>query len=115
MKRESRREHNPIHVSSDGALEKAQQLAPLEERAGKLARQTSNNEEGVINVDTGSLKLPSEFTEKKEGKSRLFNIEPITLIIMVFSLAFIAFIAYLISIEPPQSKEESVPTVERTP
>ena len=114
MKKESRREHNPIHVSSDGALEKAQQLAPLEERAGKFARQNSN-EEGVINVDTGSLKLPREFTEKEEGKSRLFNVEPITIVILVFSLAFIAFIAYLISIEPPQGKDEPVPAVEGKP
>ena len=114
MKRESRREHNPIHVSSDGGLEKAEQLAPLEERKGKPARQNSRDE-GVISVDTGDLKLPNDFTEKREEKSRLFNIEPITLIIMIFTLAFIAFIAYLISIEPPQSKEESVPTVERAP
>ena len=114
MKRESRREHNPIHVSSDGALEKAEKLAPLEERARKSARQNPNVE-GVINVDTGSLKLPSEFTEKKEGKSGLFSVEPITLVILIFSLAFIAFIAYLISIEPPKDKDESVPAVERTP
>ena len=115
MKRESRREHNPIHVSSDGALEKAEQLAPLEERKGEPARQNFKDDDGVISVDTGDLKLPSDFTERGEEKSRLFNIEPITLIIMVFALAFIAFIAYLISIEPSKAQGESVPAIERQP
>jgi hypothetical protein len=114
VKRESRREHNPIHVSSDGALEKAEQLAPLEERKGKPARQNSRDE-GVISVDTGDLKLPNDFTEKGEEKSRLFNVEPITLIIMIFTLAFIAFIAYLISIEPSKAQDESPPAIERQP
>jgi hypothetical protein len=114
VKRESRREHNPIHVSSDGALEKAEKLAPLEEHKGKPALPTSRDA-GVISVDTGALKIPSDLTEKGAEKSRLFSIEPITLFIMVFSLAFIAFIAYLITIEPPKGKDESVPAVEQHP
>jgi hypothetical protein len=114
VKRESRREHNPIHVSSDGALEKAEKLAPLEEHKGKNALQSSRDA-GVLSVDTGDLKLPSDLTEKREEKSRLFDIEPITLIIMIFTLAFIAFIAYLISTEPSKAQDESVPAIERQP
>ncbi|HUQ30878.1 MAG TPA: hypothetical protein VM095_02115 [Pyrinomonadaceae bacterium] len=111
VKRESRRDHNPVQVSSEEALEKADQLAPLEEQKGRPLRQNSDGE-GVILVDTGDLKLPSDFTEKDE-KSRLFGIEPITAAIIVFALAFIAFIAYLISIETPKAKEESIPNVEQ--
>ncbi|MDT4896252.1 MAG: hypothetical protein QOH25_1329 [Acidobacteriota bacterium] len=114
MKRESRREHNPIHVSSDGALEKAEQLAPLEERKGKPTHQNFKDE-GVISVDTGNLKLPSDFTERREEKPRMFGVEPIAVVIIIFALAFIAFIAYLISIEPPKGKDEPVPAVERQP
>lgn len=110
MKRESRREHNPIHVSSDGALEKAEKLAPLEERKAKNARDA-----GVISIDTGALKIPSDLTERGAEKSRLFDIEPITLFIMIFALAFIAFIAYLISIEPSKAQNEAVPTIEQQP
>ncbi len=111
MKRKRKRRHNPVQASSEEGLEKADQLAPLEERAGKSASQISNNG-GVINVDTGSLKLPSEFTEKEEGKSGLFGLEPVTIIILTFSLAFIAFITYLISIEPPKTKDEPPPAAE---
>jgi hypothetical protein len=101
MKRESRREHNPVHGSSDGASQKADQLAPPEERAGKPVNRNSNNE-GVMGVDTGELKLPKEFTEKEEGKPRFLGLEPVALIILIFALAFIAFIAYLISIDSPK-------------
>lgn len=112
VKRKSkRRRHNAVQASSDEGLEKAAQLAPLEERAGKSANQSSNNG-GVISVDTGSLKLPTEFTEKEEGKSGPFGLEPVTIIILTFALAFIAFIAYLISIEPPKVKDEPTPAAE---
>jgi hypothetical protein len=101
MKRESRREHNPVQGSSDGASHKADQLAPPEEREGKHALRNSNNE-GLMGVDTGELKLPKEFTEKEEGKPRFFRLEPVALVILIFALAFIAFITYLISIDSPK-------------
>ena len=101
MKRESRRDHNPVQGSSDNASRKAEQLAPPEEHGAKQALQTRNNE-GVLAVDTGELKLPKEFTEREEVRSRFLGLEPVALVILVFALAFIAFIAYLISIEPPK-------------
>jgi uncharacterized membrane protein (DUF485 family) len=53
-------------------------------------------------VDTGELKLPKEFTEREEERSRFLGLEPVALVILVFSLAFILFIAYLISIDSPK-------------
>ena len=111
VKRKSRRRHNPVQASSDEGLEKAAQLAPLEERTGKSVHQNSNTD-GVISVDTGDLKLPTEFTEKEEGKSGLFGLEPVTIVILAFALAFIAFIAYLISIEPTKARDEPIPAAE---
>jgi hypothetical protein len=112
VKRKSRRRrHNAVQASSDEGLEKAAQLAPLEERGGRSALQASNNG-GVISVDTGNLRLPSEFTEKDEGNSGLFGLEPVTIVILAFTLAFIAFIAYLISVEPPKAKDEPTPAAE---
>lgn len=111
MKRELRREHNPVHGSSDGASQKAEQLAPLEERERKHTVQGSNDE-GVIGVDTGELKLPKEFTEREEERSRFLGLEPVALVILIFSLAFIAFIAYLISIEPTKAKDDPIPATE---
>ncbi|MBA2733867.1 MAG: hypothetical protein H0U54_13355 [Acidobacteria bacterium] len=114
MMKEPMEEHSPIHVSSEKGLEKAERLAPLEERAGKSTHQSLNNE-GVISVDTGDLKFPKGFTGEKEGKSWLFGVEPITIIIITFTLAFIAFIAYLISVEPPKTKDEPPPAAEDKP
>jgi hypothetical protein len=101
VKGESRREHNPVQGSSDVASQKAEQLAPLEERERKRTVQNSNNE-GVMAVDTGELKLPKEFTERKEERPRFLGLEPVALVILIFSLAFILFIAYLISIDSPK-------------
>jgi hypothetical protein len=101
VRRESRREHNPVRASSDGALEKADLLAPPEERTSRSADKGAKSN-GVLTVDTGELKLPNDFTEKEDGRARLFGLEPIALIILVFSLAFIAFITYLIATGPPQ-------------
>lgn len=113
MKGESRSEHNPIHVSGDGASMKAERLAPLEERVRQLPHQ-NQSDEGVVSLDTGSLKLPSQLTA--EEKSGIFGLEPITFFIIVFALAFIVFIAYLISIEPPKAGEGPAPaSVEQQP
>ena len=111
MKRERRRKHNPVQASSDEGLEKAEQLAPLEERARKPAGQNSNNE-GLMVVDTGDLKLPKDFTDKDEGKSHFLGFEPVALVILIFSLAFIIFIAYLISMEPSKAKDNPAPAAE---
>jgi len=99
VKRERRREHNPVRASSDGAQERAESLAPPEERADRSANQSLNGG-GVMVVGTGELKLPDDFTEREDKNPNLLGLDSIALIILIFALAFIAFIAYLISIEP---------------
>lgn len=99
MRRESRREHNPVQASSDGARERADLLAPPEERAQK--KEAVNNG-GVLSVDTGEFNLPNDFTEKEDQQARLLGLEPVALVILVFALAFIGFITYLIYTEPPK-------------
>lgn len=108
VKEESHSEHNAIHVSGDGAAMKAERLAPLEEM---VRRSSPGNQSAkdALNDDDASLKLPAHLGEEK--KYRLFGIEPITFFIMVFALVFIAFVAYLISIEAPKDKEEPAPAV----
>jgi hypothetical protein len=93
----------------------AAQLAPLEEQDKQAARrQGATNghsdgaaqnggrliqEHGALIVDTDGLHLPSELTEKGGGK--FWEIEPAVLIVVGAALAFIAFIAWLISRMPP--------------
>ena len=101
MKRERRREHNPVSASSGRGKRNADLLAPPEERKDLSAGKNSNNN-GVLVVDTGELKLPGDFTEKEDKKSRFMGLEPVALVILIFALAFIAFITYLISTEPPR-------------
>ncbi|HKQ99269.1 MAG TPA: hypothetical protein VJT09_01275 [Pyrinomonadaceae bacterium] len=112
MSGESRREHNPIHSSSKRALKKADRLAPPEERATKSA---NGNSKGVIALDTGELALPKDLVETNEGKWSFLGLDPLALIILLFSLAFIIFIARLISTESAETKDEARPAVESRP
>ena len=100
MKKETRREHNPVRAVSQTAAERAAQLAPPEEldKEGANRRQTKA---GAISTDTGRLPLPQDLLEK-EDDSRPFRPDPVVIVIFFLSLAFIAFITYLISTEPPK-------------
>ena len=101
VKKEPRRIHSPVKAKSAEAAEHAAHLAPPEEQNGKQKNQASN-QDGAIVVDTGELKLPKGVVEEDDGVAGLFGIDPVVLFIFGFALAFIAFIAYLISIEPPK-------------
>lgn len=102
-KRESRRDHNPVEARSEETAKLASMLAPLEEQQGREAASgaTQRSNGGAIIVDTGPLKLPKDFIEQDEGW-KPFGLEPVVIVILALVLAFIAFITYLISIEPPR-------------
>ena len=97
VKKEPRHLHSPVKAKSAESAEHAANLAPLEEQNGE---QKIQNNDGAIVVDTGELKLPSGVIEGENDPTRLFGVDPVVLLIFFFALAFIAFIAYLISIEP---------------
>jgi hypothetical protein len=101
MTKEKRREHNPVIASSPEASERAAQLAPPEELDEEALSPDGDNG-GALNLDTGSLRLPDDYAEESRDDSRSFRPDPVVIIIFFLSLAFIAFITYLISIEPQQ-------------
>ncbi|HEX8130119.1 MAG TPA: hypothetical protein VF527_13535 [Pyrinomonadaceae bacterium] len=91
----------------------AAQLAPLEEQDKQAARRqqgatngrgaaqnggTLIQEQGVLIVDTNHLNLPPELTET--GGGRVWQIEPVVIVIVGAMLLFIAFIAWQISLMP---------------
>jgi hypothetical protein len=87
----------------------AAQLAPLEEQDARAARAQGANgrkqngggliqEHGALIVSTDHLNLPSEFTESRGEK--LWEIEPVVLVIVGAMLLFILFIAWQISQMP---------------
>jgi hypothetical protein len=96
MKGESRREHNPVKSMSEEAATLASSLAPLEEQEGG---EQSRHPNGAIVLDTGKLELPKGFIEEDKGEDS-FGLDRVIVFILALALAFIAFIAYLISIEP---------------
>jgi hypothetical protein len=86
----------------------AAQLAPLEEQNKGGAEATLNDrrsgasqESGAIVVDRNSLIVPKEMMEGP-GRCGLLGMEPVVLAILGFMLAFIAFIAWQISLLPPE-------------
>ena len=97
VKKESRREHNPVKTSNPEALERAEQLAPPEELAGDA---DEVERDGGPSIDTGALKLPEGLKGDDADTQSAFHLDPIVIFLLVTALAFIAFITYLISIEP---------------
>lgn len=91
IKKARRRAHKKAEADKVTA-----QLAPLEEKAAKTANGNSNNG-GAIIVDTAALKLPKNFASEDKDGPRRFRPDPAVVLIFFVSLAFIAFIAYLIS------------------
>lgn len=80
-----------------GRRESAAQLAPLEEQD----RTGTVQEAGAIIVDSDNLNLSNDVTEGRHGK-QILGMEPVAIVILVFMLCFIAFIAWQISLMPPE-------------
>jgi len=95
MKKESRSEHIPVVAPEGEAAKILERLTPLEERGNK---NPSNG--GAIVIGTGDLKLPQGFKEGEKGRLGGLLKDRVALAILIFSLVFIAFIAWQISTMP---------------
>ena len=89
--------------------ELATRLAPLEEREEAAESQqampaTERPADDTIRVDTSSVKIPTKFTEEERSGARIFYLEPVAVFILVLMLAFIAFIAWQVTLMPPPAK-----------
>ncbi len=92
---------HPHYAGATGKADTAEiseRLAPPEEKAVRAANQSSKN--GGMIVDTSGLKVPNDFAEQQKAGSRFFGLEPVVIVILCLSLAFIAFIAWQISTMP---------------
>lgn len=97
MRSGSMHDHNPFKATHEEASALASGLAPLEEQESAERRRRN----GAIVLDTQELKLPKELIEESKPVKG-WRLEPVVVFILALALAFIVFIAYLISIEPPQ-------------
>ena len=85
-------------------------LAPLEEKQSAVAQQPTskggkdNNggsgDGGAIIVNTSQVALSSDFIEEDRAAEKFFRLEPVALVIVLLSLAFILFIAWQITLMP---------------
>jgi len=97
-----------LHLHSRGKHRKgdtaqlAAQLAPLEELdSRRAATQLASPQAGAIVVDNEGLQVPKDIMEGSDEKTYL-GMEPVVLVILGFMLLFIAFIAWQISLMPPE-------------
>ena len=107
-----------LHMQSRGRRKKsdtaqlAAQLAPLEELDRSIAAKQVGSipapddseldpHYGAIVVDNQGLHIPKDIMEGGDEKT-YFGMEPVVLVILGIMLVFIAFIAWQISLMPPE-------------
>lgn len=107
----SRRLHRRKGKKGDTA-QLAAQLAPLEEQdkpaavkqlpiAREMPKDQAAAEFTGIIVDSTDLQIPQDIREES-GEKTYLGMEPVVLVILGLMLAFIAFIAWQISMIPPE-------------
>jgi len=88
------------HVHEEDAAAK---LAPLEETDAfkdSPQKDTTHAPDDTIRVDSASVPMPESFVEEEREGASIFRMEPVALFILLVMLAFIAFIAWQISLMP---------------
>ena len=102
LKQNGRRQHSHYTGAEDkkDTAQLSHHLAPPEEKAGQNVASQDNG--GAIRVDTGSLKFPKGFVEDDKASLKWLGLEPVVLVILCLALAFIAFIAWQVSMMEPR-------------
>ncbi len=105
-KRRKRWRAHHVHAPADNHLHDenpADRLTPLEEtEAFKESAQTDGGGalKDTIRVDRTSLKLPEKFIDEERGTAETFRLDGVVVAVLAAALAFIAFIAWQITLMP---------------
>ena len=86
-----------------GDQNEAERLAPLEEtEAFKQSHQRDGHPSAkdTIRVDNKSVPMPEQLTEDEREGGSIFHLEPVVVFLLAVLLAFIAFIAWQITLMP---------------
>jgi hypothetical protein len=81
----------------------AGRLAPLEETEAfrdSQQKDSARAPDDTIRVDSRSVQMPDSFAEDEREGASIFRVEPVALFILLVMLAFIAFVAWQISLMP---------------
>ncbi len=106
VKKKRRRSHH--HKSDDERRhqELSARLAPLEET--KEFKQSEQRDgggaAGTIRVDSKSVKMPEQLIAEERDAADTFRPHPVVVVILIIALAFIAFVAWQITLMPPPAK-----------
>ena len=91
----------------DHKPDEAERLTPLEETPAfeDSPQKDSARIDDTIRVDSKSVPMPESLMddEEREGAS-IFRLEPVVLFVLVFMLAFIAFVAWQVTMMPEVKK-----------
>jgi hypothetical protein len=113
VKKRKRRKWKSPHAHGPGDRHEheenlAQRLTPLEEtEAFRKSEQSDGNHAAVkdtIRVDRSSVKMPEKFLEDERDAADTFRLHPVVVAILAVMLAFIAFVAWQITLMPPPAK-----------
>jgi hypothetical protein len=91
------------HHGADDHHDVADRLKPLEETEEfKESPQVegSRQADDTIRVDSTSVQMPEHLVEEEREGASIFRLEPVVLFILVAMLAFIAFVAWQITLMP---------------
>jgi hypothetical protein len=83
----------------------AERLTPLEETdAFKRSHQQDGDHapDDTIHVDSSSVRIPETFVDEDREGASIFRLEPVVLFILCVMLAFIAFVAWQVTLMPPK-------------
>ena len=82
----------------------AERLRPLEETEEFRESPQVEGKRGAdtIRVDSASVPMPERLVEDEREGASIFRLEPVVLFVLVVMLAFIAFVAWQVTLMPPK-------------
>jgi hypothetical protein len=87
----------------DHKPDEAERLTPLEETEEfKDSPQVESTRpaDDTIRIDNTSVPMPESLLEEEREGSSIFRLEPVVLFVLILMLAFIAFIAWQVTLMP---------------
>ena len=94
-------DHDHDHEHTD----EAERLKPLEETREFGESPQTDSDRGArdtIRVDSKSVPMPEHIFEDEREGANIFRLEPVVLFVLAAMLAFIAFVAWQITLMPPK-------------
>ncbi|HVF41444.1 MAG TPA: hypothetical protein VM936_00440 [Pyrinomonadaceae bacterium] len=91
------------HDHHEHEADAAEKLAPLEETDAFRESQQKESEhvpDDTIRVDSKSVQMPESFADDDREGASIFRLEPVAVFILLAVLAFMAFLAWQISLMP---------------